>query len=63
MLESRNITHRKLGLVWDKATGKDEIRFGILEKQARDGKAFRGRLQHKQKLRDGSELAGVEALY
>lgn len=34
--------NRKLseGLVWDKANGKDELRFGILEKQARDRKVL-----------------------
>lgn len=40
---------RKLmeGLVWDKPNGKDEFRFGILEKQVRDEKhyRFRGRLR------------------
>lgn len=26
--------------MWDKANGKHELRFGILEKQARDGKVL-----------------------
>lgn len=32
--------HRELGLAWDKADRKDEFRSGIVEKQARGGKAL-----------------------